>query len=103
MTSFWFALSTAVRFTAIFVLCVGVYRYLSILPRCFVGASMWDQLTGLPWCLIAIAFPLSDRPWEWATEEWIALHELVSLIVAAIVTVAWIVWDRGRKSSPNEG
>ncbi|MGQ0585459.1 MAG: hypothetical protein ACT4O6_26260 [Reyranella sp.] len=103
MALFWFVLSTAVRFTAIFVLCVSLYRVLSILPRCFVEASIWDQFTGLPWCLIAIAFPLSDPPRTWATDGRIALHELVSLVVASIVTVAWTIRNSRRKNSPYEG
>lgn len=99
MTLFWFTLSTAVRFIAVFLLCVILYRYFHTLGTCLAEVSIQDRVAELPWCLF-IALFFSPHP---PRDGWIELHELVSLIVASIVTVAWAIIDRRGKNSPDAG
>lgn len=95
MAVFWIILSNAVRFTAIFLVCVASYRYFDLWQQCITERSTPNRLTERPWCLALALLPFPSRPGE---AGWIEAHELVALVIASIVTVAWVLVDRRRES-----
>jgi hypothetical protein len=95
MTVFWIILSNAARFTAIFLVCVISYRYFDLLQQCIAETSTPSRLTERLWCPALVLLPFPPPPGE---AGWIEAHELVALVIASIVTLAWALVDRRRES-----